>query len=231
MEFLEGRGRRGAEVRQAPAARRPAEPLPHRGADPRGRRRVRPPAADRAEALGREREAVRRGDAGQRAAEEASGLMSRMRVIEFEPVDLEGEGSKMILLSADWHLDDQPQNEYRWLVFDQVRSVVSSYQIDAVFVLGDMVDRRDRFSAAFVNRLLFELRDLAKHTQIFILRGNHDTTLKLPNYFEFITEKNIYYISQPTNYGKKALLLPFTPNPREDWKELGLRKFNALFMP
>src|SRR5215831_11819327 len=128
----------------------------------------------------------------------------------------------MILLTADWHLDPNPVNEYRWQIFDHVRLALSQNNISQVFVLGDCVERRDRHTAAFVNRLLEELDGLP----ITIIRGNHDTTIQPPCYFDWMRG----YVSKPTEYNKDLLLLPFTPNPVEDWCGLRLGDYRALFM-
>jgi DNA repair exonuclease SbcCD nuclease subunit len=128
----------------------------------------------------------------------------------------------MFLLTADTHLDDQPANEPRWLVFQYIRSALAQYPVSRVFVLGDLVDRKDRHSAAFVNRLLGELKSLP----IWILRGNHDTCLRPPAYFEFLDS----YVSTPTQYSDDLMLLPFTPRPAEDWRGLRLSQYKAVFM-
>jgi len=126
------------------------------------------------------------------------------------------------LLTADFHLDDNPENEYRWAIFDRIREVLSDDAVSHVFVLGDAVDRKDRHSAAFVNRLLAELEGLP----ITILRGNHDTTLRPPCYWEFLAS----YVSEPTRHNTDLLLLPFTPTPTEDWRNLKLGNYRAVFM-
>ena len=46
----------------------------------------------------------------------------------------------MHLLFTDCHLDDQPQNDYRWLIFEHVRTALVQYDVDTVFCLGDLVD-------------------------------------------------------------------------------------------
>ena len=131
----------------------------------------------------------------------------------------------MYLLTADWHLDDNPDNEYRWLVFDYVCEALGNYPILGVFILGDIVDRKDRHSAALVNRLLAELHRI--DVDVTVLRGNHDTTLQPPCYFEWLHG----YISMPTRMrGNALLLLPFSANPREDWQHLQLAEFRAVFM-
>jgi hypothetical protein len=137
----------------------------------------------------------------------------------------------MYLLTGDTHLDDQPANEYRWQIFAYVNAARQRYPISRVFVLGDFVDRRDRHSAAFINRLFSEL-----DPAWIILRGNHDTTIRPPAYFDFLPN----YVSTPLAYDGERLcaldrsggllLLPFTPNPTEDWAGIDLAAFAAIFM-
>ena len=141
----------------------------------------------------------------------------------------------MYLVVGDLHLDDKPENEYRWGVFEHIRTAVLQYPIDAVIQLGDAVDRRDRFSAAFVNRLLTELRSLAARTKVILLRGNHDTTLRRPNFFEFLNdERAIQYVYEPVTMAvdgqTSALLLPFSANPKSEWERFQLAQYTAIFM-
>ena len=136
----------------------------------------------------------------------------------------------MYLLTGDWHLDGEPENAYRWEVFERVRDALIAFEISTLFVLGDFVDKKDRHSASFVNRLLDELGALDCRT--VILRGNHDTTLSPPNFFDFLHDDKTDYITQPTVWGRNhpLLLLPFTPNPKIDWQDLRLPDYKALFM-
>lgn len=143
----------------------------------------------------------------------------------------------MILLTADWHLDDQPQNAYRWDIIGQVIKARAEHDIGQVYILGDLVDRKDRFSAAFVNRLLSDLQDIAPVT---ILRGNHDSGLRTPHYFDWLAGEffggDVSYITDPTDIfriqreGGRVLLLPFTPTPAKDWQSLNLADYRAIFM-
>lgn len=138
------------------------------------------------------------------------------------------------LLSTDWHLDDQSQNQYRWDVFEHVLTAAIQYDVDTFFMLGDLVDRKDRFSSAFVNRLLAQLQMLAGRLRVVILRGNHDTTLRPPNYFELLNhlafENAVEYVSDPTDYGAGLLLLPFSPSPKTEWSGIRLSSYEAVFM-
>lgn len=142
------------------------------------------------------------------------------------------------LLFSDVHLDEKPENEYRWNVFEHVFTAVRQYNVDTVFCLGDLVDRKDRFSAAFVNRLLTNLYSIAAHSPIVILRGNHDTTLQGPNYFEILNTfakaegagRSVQYITKPTEIWDGLLLLPYSSNPKEEWKDIRLASYKAVFM-
>ncbi len=140
------------------------------------------------------------------------------------------------LLVTDTHLDDQPENEYRWLVFEHVRQAVEQHGVETVFHLGDLVDRRDRFSAAFVNRLLGELCMIAKKARVVVMRGNHDTTLRRPNYFEFLNSVSpprshpIQYVNEPILDARGVLLLPFSAQPRAEWSRFRLSDYRAVFM-
>jgi calcineurin-like phosphoesterase family protein len=138
----------------------------------------------------------------------------------------------MYLLTGDWHLDGEPENAYRWEVFDRVQEIIAHHDhtISTLFILGDFVDKKDRHSASFVNRLMTELGALDCRT--VILRGNHDTTISPPNFFDFLHDDKTDYITQPTVWGRQhlLLLLPFTLNPKIDWQDLHLADYKALFM-
>lgn len=128
------------------------------------------------------------------------------------------------LLSADWHLTDNPADEYRWAIFQSLRDLKMRYRdISQIFVLGDITDRKDRFTAAFVNRLLDEID---RSPWMTILMGNHDRTMHPPAYFEFLSN----YVSEPTEFADDLLLLPFTAHPAEEWRDLKLGNYRAIFM-
>lgn len=78
------------------------------------------------------------------------------------------------LITGDLHLTDNPADEYRWEVFDWIRSRVQIMNLDAVFILGDITDRKDRHSAALVNRIMEEMEGIASACDLYVLKGNHD---------------------------------------------------------
>ena len=136
----------------------------------------------------------------------------------------------MLLLFTDTHLDDNPDNEYRWEVFKRLHEIIDDYPITCVYNLGDAWDRKDRFSGIFVNRLVTNLREVGRRAPLKILRGNHDRPLNGPAFFEFVNGliPGVKYVTEPEEDGK-LLLLPFTPNPREDWK-FDFSKYRAAFL-
>jgi len=141
------------------------------------------------------------------------------------------------LLTTDWHLDDSPENEYRWQIIERVLHAVIQYKVGAIFVLGDIVDRKDRHSGVLVNRLVEELGKLAARAPVIILRGNHDTPLRGPAFWEFLSRiRNIEYVTHPTPFNlfnqskPDLLLLPFTATPKETWRGIKFTDYRSMFM-
>jgi hypothetical protein len=134
------------------------------------------------------------------------------------------------LCATDIHLDDKPENSYRWDIFKRLKEHLVS-DTSKIFLLGDVPDRKDRFSSVFVNRFMAELRELSGLAPVVMLQGNHDRPLKGPSFFEFINDtlENVQYITKPTAQGN-LMLLPFSPNPTEDWAGIDFAKYKAVFM-
>lgn len=162
----------------------------------------------------------------------------------------------MILLLTDTHLDDQRSNAYRWRIFDEVARVCQSRPVTRVAHLGDMTEKRDYFPAAMVNRLvacwLTIINILSTSTKrhheykpsVSILDGNHTRLLKsidedlpfpygLPirSFWEFLSQVDgLEYVTEPTlRDDGNLILLPFSPNPRADWRGLPVRDCRAIF--
>lgn len=137
----------------------------------------------------------------------------------------------MYLLTTDWHLSENDADAYRWQVFDAVAKIKAEHKVSHSFVLGDALDRKDRFSAAFVNRLVDSLIGISP---VSILRGNHDTTVQPPSYLAFLTDTflqpYVHYVDEPTEFTEDLLMLPFSPRPRQDWQHLGLAQYRAVLM-
>jgi len=89
-----------------------------------------------------------------------------------------------ILLISDLHFDDGFSSEYKWRIFNKIKSIYKETQFDALFILGDLTDKKDRHSGGLVNRIVNEL--VALDVPIWILRGNHDGLDPNFPYFDFL---------------------------------------------
>lgn len=136
------------------------------------------------------------------------------------------------LLVTDTHVDDNPDNEYRWGFFDHIHRILDERNdIIAVDHLGDAWDRKDRFSGAFVNRLVGEIARLGERIQFDILKGNHDEPMRGPAFFEFINGRvpGVRYVTSPIPDGN-IILLPYTTDPIADWSGIDWTEFKAAFL-
>lgn len=144
-----------------------------------------------------------------------------------------------MLLTADLHLTDNPEEDYRWAVFGELKKAFFERGPCDIFILGDLGDRKDRHSAAFVNRLVRELvalRDfmwaaLAKPSpEVHIIMGNHDAPLKGTPFWSFFEHiEGIHFYTEPAEVGE-ILLLPFAPNPAEAWADLDLGAYRCIML-
>lgn len=135
------------------------------------------------------------------------------------------------LLSTDWHLTDNPVEEYRWAIFKTLQELAEQHRAKRIFCLGDLWDRKDRHSARLLNRTVRAFQDLRGETgaEIYALMGNHDCPLMGTPYWEFMNDLGIHYVTDPTLLNG-IWLLPFSSNPRVDWRELDFTGSRAIFM-
>jgi len=139
----------------------------------------------------------------------------------------------MILLTSDWHLDDNPQNEYRWRAFDALDDwMFEGADHTRIFHLGDICDRKDRHSAELVNRLITKFKALAdKGAVIYILMGNHDKPLRGTPYWQFLDSLSEYltFITKPHAL-EDLLLLPYSSDPASDWANIPFNHYRAALI-
>ncbi len=131
----------------------------------------------------------------------------------------------MILMFTDVHLTDNPRHEYRWEFFNHIYSILESdVSIEAVFILGDLCDRKDKHSSILVNRVVSTLTRLSKKAPLYILKGNHDEPDGGVPFWGFLGEiHNIVYITKPLKYRimeKDFLFLPHTRDEKKDWSSV-----------
>ena len=140
----------------------------------------------------------------------------------------------MPLITADFHLDDNEKNAYRWEVFSALRRRLRDHGPDDVFILGDLTDRANHHSATLVHALVAELQSLVQcgATGVHIIRGNHDAPMKGPGYWLVLNRLEggrIRYHDRPTALDR-LVLLPWTSDPDADWRDLDLSQFDAAFL-
>lgn len=119
-----------------------------------------------------------------------------------------------MILTADWHLTDAPDDEYRWAVFDRLLDYCKLREDWDVHILGDLCDRKDRHSGLLVNRLLQGLRRLIKAgCDINIIMGNHDEPMSGPPYWRILNNVDgVRFWTKPEQLTDNLILLPYTPD-------------------
>lgn len=137
-----------------------------------------------------------------------------------------------VLLTADWHLTDNPRDEYRWRVFENAAMLGLEHDCRYIIIAGDFVDRKDKHGAELLNRVARNLRILRDETgaKIIILGGNHDLPLKGTPYWDILNEMGIVYLTAPQLVSGILWCLPFSSNPLEDWKDVPLHSARAVIM-
>lgn len=135
------------------------------------------------------------------------------------------------LLTGDWHLTDNPLEEYRWRVFDSILAIHKEKKIDRLFILGDAWDRKDRHTGELLNRFVMNARRLTKEEiELYILQGNHDAPLKGVSYWEFLSDySKVNYVDKILDL-EDVILLPSSKNPLIDWRDVYFKDKKAIFI-
>jgi hypothetical protein len=140
------------------------------------------------------------------------------------------------LIISDLHLTESINEEYRWMVFNNVRQYLKEYKIPNLFILGDLLDKKDRHPAELVNRLINELVRCtdAGYVHVTILKGNHDYLKPEHPFLDFLDHlDNITWVDKPqiiTNDLDLTLWLPHSKTPEVDWKDLDYKDVSYIFM-
>lgn len=116
------------------------------------------------------------------------------------------------LLLADLHLTDKPLDEYRWEIFNWVDTIHNEYNINELYILGDLTDKKDNHSSELVNRLSTKLVSLGNKMSVFILRGNHDAIGAKNPFFEFSNNlcsgNDIFFVDKQSSFGD-IMFIPY----------------------
>lgn len=145
----------------------------------------------------------------------------------------------MLLLTADWHLTDNPADEYRWAVFAECRRILASMPTDTeLFVIGDICDRKDRHSGKLVNRIVHEFGQIAAMGRaVTVSMGNHDMPLNGPPFWQFLNDcfvgvngaNAVAFVTEPLALGD-LLVLPYAANPKEAWTNIDFNLYKSAFI-
>lgn len=134
-----------------------------------------------------------------------------------------------VLVSADLHFTDNPRDAHRWDLLPWLAKQAQKHKAEAVLLLGDLTDAKDKHSAALTNRMVRGLTELADVVQVIIIRGNHDYIDENEPFFGFMDEVSrdtggrIRFLTKPTIIKLRSmgecLFLPNTRNYEQDWYE------------
>jgi predicted phosphodiesterase len=126
-----------------------------------------------------------------------------------------------ILVTADWHLNDNPRDEYRHQFQRKLRGLVEDNQATTVVMLGDLTEAKEGHNAHLVNRIMNQLALLSRLAHVIILKGNHDYIDPACPFFGFVHHMpNIEWVGKPCVLkidGKYYTFLPHTDNYKADW--------------
>ena len=140
-----------------------------------------------------------------------------------------------MILTADWHLTDLPQDEYRWNVFAELKAFLKETGPQHVVILGDICDKKDRHSATLVNRLMTSLMQLdVSALSIKIIMGNHDAPLRGEPFWNLLNstcDERIEFFDYPHRWDN-IMLFPFIPDPVQAWQDTPdwVKDAKAIFM-
>jgi len=125
------------------------------------------------------------------------------------------------IATGDWHLTDNPRDEYRWGIFPWLAGQVKKHKVGRIALLGDVTDAKDRHSEALANRLVDEIAALADSCEVIWSPGNHDGHQEGRPFFRFASHvKNLLVLTEP-EMTNGNLFLPNTRDHTVAWAELG----------
>jgi UDP-2,3-diacylglucosamine pyrophosphatase LpxH len=141
----------------------------------------------------------------------------------------------IIAIISDLHLTENKYDRYRWEVWPWIRNILLKHNCEKLYILGDLLDKKDRHPAELVNELIDEISATAIIVPITILKGNHDYLKPDHPFIKFIRHiPKVTFITEPgfTTKTGSVLWLPHSKNPEEEWKDINFRDKNLtnIFM-
>lgn len=145
-----------------------------------------------------------------------------------------------VLIISDLHLTENSNEAYRWDVFKTARSFLLKHNIPQLYIMGDLLDRKDRHPSELVNRLINELVQCSNVARVSVLKGNHDYLKPehpfldfldhFPNIFWYNTPQRDVYQNVALQQEFNLLWLPHSRTPETDWVDLDFTNLNYVFM-
>ena len=136
------------------------------------------------------------------------------------------------LVISDLHLTESVEDEYKWDIFPWVQETMKKYEIYDLYILGDLLDKKDRHPSKLVNRLVEALQKIVDENGAFIriLMGNHDYIAEATPFLDFISKiPRIEYTTKPSAVAGD-LWLPHTRTPTETWKDFNFKIQKRIFI-
>lgn len=146
-----------------------------------------------------------------------------------------------LLVTADLHLGDNPRDAYRHaFVKERLPAMVRKYKPDAIALLGDLTEEKDRHGAWLVNEIVSHIHGLSQLAPVVIVKGNHDYIDATHPFYAFMGRLNdVSWVGTPLDAKnlplppsarpKRTLFLPHTPDPERDWESLDFRGYDWIF--
>lgn len=123
---------------------------------------------------------------------------------------------------------------------EQFVEIVQKRKPDAVAILGDLTEAKDRHSSVLVNQVVHHLDAIASICPLLVMMGNHDYHNEGHPFFEFISKvRNIAWVGRVMTHQqlpKKmadifegCLFLPHTRTYKEDWAGVDMKGRRWIF--
>lgn len=136
-----------------------------------------------------------------------------------------------VLLTADLHLSDKPTERYRHdFMAHWLPDAIKRNKADALLLLGDLTEQKDRHAAGLVNSVVSHIAAIANSlAPVVVLCGNHDYRRSDCAFFEFLKQvPNVTWVGAVTrgselrhaalaNVLQRCLFLPHTFDYKREW--------------
>jgi hypothetical protein len=148
--------------------------------------------------------------------------------------------SSKILCLSDPHLTENSRDQYRHNFMHDLLGIIDRRKPDAVAILGDLTEEKDRHSAKLVNQIVGELGDIAAVMPLLMLMGNHDYRNEGHPFFAFTRHiPNVAWVDKvstsielPEEFRAifdGCLFLPHTLDYERDWAGVDFQDFRFIF--